>query len=36
VPAIERGAMLPADAGLARIIGCRDRADGFARAILDP
>jgi len=34
VPAIERGAMLPADAGLARIIGCRDRADGFARAIL--
>ena len=35
VPAIERGAILPADAGLARILGCRDRADAFARAIDD-
>jgi glutamyl-tRNA synthetase/nondiscriminating glutamyl-tRNA synthetase len=34
VPAIERGAILPADAGLARIIGCRERAEGFARAVL--
>jgi nondiscriminating glutamyl-tRNA synthetase len=33
VPAIERGAILPADAGLARIIGCRDRAGAFARAL---
>ena len=33
VPAIERGALLPHDAGLARIVGCRDRAAAFARAM---
>ncbi|MEO6213509.1 MAG: glutamate--tRNA ligase [Vicinamibacterales bacterium] len=32
VPAIERGAALPASAGLSRIIGCRERVDAFARA----
>ena len=34
VPAIERGAALPADAGLARVVGCRDRAAGFAAAVI--
>jgi nondiscriminating glutamyl-tRNA synthetase len=33
VPAIERGAALAPDAGLARILGCRDRAAAFARAV---
>jgi len=33
VPAIERGAGMPASAGLARIIGCRERAAAFAKAI---
>jgi len=33
VPAIERGAALPPDAGVARIIGCRARAAAFASAI---
>jgi hypothetical protein len=31
VPAIERGAMLPPDAGVVRVIGCHDRAVAFAR-----
>jgi glutamyl-tRNA synthetase len=33
VPAIDRGADLPASAGLPRIIGCRERAEAFARAL---
>ena len=33
VPAIDRGALLPADAGLAHVVGCRDRAAAFARAM---
>jgi glutamyl/glutaminyl-tRNA synthetase len=33
VPAIERGAELKPSAGLAPILGCRERADAFARAI---
>ena len=33
VPAIERGAALPPQAGVARIVGCRQRAELFARAI---
>ena len=33
VPAIERGAALRAEAGLATIPGCRARADAFARAV---
>jgi glutamyl/glutaminyl-tRNA synthetase len=33
VPAIERGAELPADAGLAPILGCRERAAAFAEAL---
>jgi hypothetical protein len=33
VPAIERGAELPASSGVAPIVGCRERADLFARAI---
>jgi glutamyl/glutaminyl-tRNA synthetase len=33
VPAIERGAKLPPDAGLARVVSCRDRAIAFARAV---
>lgn len=32
VPAIERGAGLPPHAGVAPIVGCRARAEGFARA----
>jgi glutamyl-tRNA synthetase/nondiscriminating glutamyl-tRNA synthetase len=35
VPAIERGAALSPDAGVARIPGCRDRAIAFARAVAD-
>jgi glutamyl-tRNA synthetase/nondiscriminating glutamyl-tRNA synthetase len=34
VPAIERGADLPASSGVARVIGCRERARLFANAIL--
>jgi nondiscriminating glutamyl-tRNA synthetase len=33
VPAIERGAQLPERAGVARVIGCRDRAVSFAEAV---
>ena len=35
VPAIERGAALPAQAGIARVAGCRERALSFARAIAE-
>ncbi len=35
VPAIERGAALPADSGLARVVNCRDRAIAFAAAFND-
>jgi nondiscriminating glutamyl-tRNA synthetase len=34
VPAIDRGATLPPKAGVARIVSSRERADGFARAIM--
>jgi glutamyl-tRNA synthetase/nondiscriminating glutamyl-tRNA synthetase len=33
VPAIDRGAELPQSAGLAPVLGCRERAQAFARAI---
>jgi glutamyl/glutaminyl-tRNA synthetase len=33
VPAIDRGAELPADAGLPAIVGCRERAAMFVRAL---
>jgi glutamyl-tRNA synthetase/nondiscriminating glutamyl-tRNA synthetase len=33
VPAIDRGAELPADAGIPRIVGCRERAAAFAGAM---
>jgi nondiscriminating glutamyl-tRNA synthetase len=33
VPAIDRGAELPADAGLAPILGCRERAAAFAQVL---
>jgi glutamyl-tRNA synthetase len=33
VPAIDLGAELPASAGMPRIIGCRERAAAFARAL---
>jgi nondiscriminating glutamyl-tRNA synthetase len=33
VPAIDRGAELPASAGVAPVIGCRERAAAFARVI---
>ena len=33
VPAIDRGAELPADAGLAPVLGCRERAAAFAAAL---
>jgi hypothetical protein len=33
VPAIDRGAALPSQAGVVRIVGSRERADAFARAI---
>jgi len=33
VPAIERGAELPSDSGLAPILGCRERARLFAEAL---
>jgi glutamyl/glutaminyl-tRNA synthetase len=35
VPAIERGAALPPSAGLAPVLACRARAEGFARAVAD-
>jgi len=34
VPAIERGAALASDTGLASVLACRARAEGFARAIM--
>ena len=34
VPAIDRGAQLPPDAGVARISSCRDRARAFAAAVI--
>ena len=33
VPAIERGAELPVSAGLPKIVGCRERAAAFVRAL---
>jgi nondiscriminating glutamyl-tRNA synthetase len=33
VPAIERGAALPSSASVAKIVGCKERAAAFARAI---
>ena len=33
VPAIDRGAELPRSAGVAPILGCRERAEMFARTI---
>jgi nondiscriminating glutamyl-tRNA synthetase len=36
VPAIERGAELPADAGVAPLMGCRERAAAFAAALEAP
>jgi glutamyl/glutaminyl-tRNA synthetase len=33
VPAIDRGAELPADAGIPKIIGCRERAAEFVQAL---
>jgi nondiscriminating glutamyl-tRNA synthetase len=33
VPAIERGALLPPDAGVARIMSCRQRVTAFAAAV---
>jgi glutamyl/glutaminyl-tRNA synthetase len=33
IPAIDRGAELPPDAGLPRILGCRERAAAFAGAL---
>jgi nondiscriminating glutamyl-tRNA synthetase len=33
IPAIDRGAELPPDAGLPKILGCRERAAAFARAL---
>jgi nondiscriminating glutamyl-tRNA synthetase len=33
VPAIDRGAELPADAGIPKILGCRERAAAFVRTL---
>jgi glutamyl-tRNA synthetase len=33
VPAIDRGAELPADAGIPKILGCRERAAAFVRGL---
>jgi nondiscriminating glutamyl-tRNA synthetase len=33
IPAVDRGAELPADAGIDLIAGCRERADAFAAAL---
>ena len=35
VPAIDRGAELPRSAGVALVLGCRERAEMFARVIMD-
>jgi hypothetical protein len=35
VPAIDRGASLPAQAGVAKIASTRDRAEAFVRVILE-
>lgn len=36
VPAIDRGAELPTDAGLSPILGCRERAAAFAAVLKEP
>ena len=33
IPAIDRGAQLPPDAGIPTIVGCRERAAEFVRAL---
>jgi glutamyl/glutaminyl-tRNA synthetase len=33
IPAIDSGADLPADAGIPKILGCRERAAAFVRAL---
>ena len=33
IPAIDRGAELPRDAGVPPIVGCRERAEAFVRAL---
>ena len=33
VPAIDRGAELPEDSGIPRILGCRERAAAFLRVL---
>jgi hypothetical protein len=33
VPAIDRGAVLPTDSGVPKIIGCRERAEAFIAAL---
>jgi hypothetical protein len=33
VPAIDRGAVLPASLGIAPIVGCRERAEAFAASL---
>jgi hypothetical protein len=33
IPAIDRGADLPAEAGIPKILGCRERALAFARTL---
>jgi hypothetical protein len=33
IPAIDRGAELPADAGVPKILGCRERAAAFVQAL---
>ena len=35
IPAIDRGAELPASAGLPKIVGCRERAAAFVRRWID-
>jgi hypothetical protein len=35
VPTIDRGAELPAEAGIPTIIGCRERAAAFVRGLND-
>lgn len=36
VPAIDRGAELPASSGVAKVVGCRERAAAFAEAVRTP
>jgi nondiscriminating glutamyl-tRNA synthetase len=36
IPAIDRGAELPADAGVPKILGCRERAAAFVAALSSP